>query len=305
MIKVGVIGLGNIAQKAYLPVYSELQDRFEWHLSSRNAEKLAHIQKQFGFQYGSTNSDELITEGVEAVFVHTPTATHYAIIKKFLENKINVFVDKPVSENIDEVRELYRLAEKQGVLLTCGFNRRFVPFHQQLAQLPAKHLVTVTKTRELEQQNPLFAIYDLMIHVIDTTQFLMGSGTVGFVDCQLIQQDGNLILARINLRKGDMLGTAMIDMQTQTNSEMAQVISQRGISTVDNLSSLTLQKEGIKHYQQAPDWQTNLKTRGFDPLVRSFLTALEKHAENPVSPASAILSHELCARLISQGKVIE
>ncbi|WP_268744057.1 hypothetical protein [Pediococcus pentosaceus] len=43
MIKVGVIGLGNIAQKAYLPVYSELQDRFEWHLSSRNAEKLAHI----------------------------------------------------------------------------------------------------------------------------------------------------------------------------------------------------------------------------------------------------------------------
>ena len=88
MIKVGVIGLGNIAQKAYLPVYSELQDRFEWHLSSRNAEKLAHIQKQFGFQYGSTNSDELITEGVEAVFVHTPTATHYDIIKKFLENKI-------------------------------------------------------------------------------------------------------------------------------------------------------------------------------------------------------------------------
>ena len=80
MIKVGVIGLGNIAQKAYLPVYSELQDRFEWHLSSRNAEKLAHIQKQFGFQYGSTNSDELITEGVEAVFVHTPTATHYDII---------------------------------------------------------------------------------------------------------------------------------------------------------------------------------------------------------------------------------
>ncbi|MCC3237805.1 gfo/Idh/MocA family oxidoreductase, partial [Pediococcus acidilactici] len=32
MIKVGVIGLGNIAQKAYLPVDSQLQDRFEWYL---------------------------------------------------------------------------------------------------------------------------------------------------------------------------------------------------------------------------------------------------------------------------------
>ncbi|MDB1561678.1 hypothetical protein PGA94_02445 [Pediococcus pentosaceus] len=87
MIKVGVIGLGNIAQKAYLPVYSELQDRFEWHLSSRNAEKLAHIQKQFGFQYGSTNSDELITEGVEAVFVHTllPTMT---LLRNFWKIKL-------------------------------------------------------------------------------------------------------------------------------------------------------------------------------------------------------------------------
>jgi virulence factor len=305
MIKVGVIGLGNIAQKAYLPVYSELQDRFEWHLISRNAEKLARIQNQFGFQHGSTNQDDLFTAGVDAVFIHTPTSTHYAIIKKFLEKRVNVFVDKPISENLDEVQELYRLAENQGVLLTCGFNRRFVPFHQQLAEIQNKHLVSTTKTRENENQTSEFAIYDLMIHVVDTTQFLMGSKGVHFVDGQIVQKNGDLILARMNLQKGNILGTAMIDMRTQSNGEITQVISQNGVSTVDNLNTLTVQKNGTKSYQQAPDWQANLKTRGFDPLIRSFLDALENQTENPVSPASSILAHELCARLISMGKVIE
>ena len=39
-MKIGVIGLGDIAQKAYLPVMVEMQDEVEWHLCSRNGETL-------------------------------------------------------------------------------------------------------------------------------------------------------------------------------------------------------------------------------------------------------------------------
>ncbi len=70
MIKVGVIGLGNIAQKAYLPVDSQLQDRFEWYLVSRQAEKLQYLQKKYGFQHGTTRVDDLFEENVQAVFIH-------------------------------------------------------------------------------------------------------------------------------------------------------------------------------------------------------------------------------------------
>jgi virulence factor len=305
MLKVGVIGLGNIAQKAYLPVYSQMQDQVEWHLISRNAEKLAQIQQQYGFQHGSTNQADLLNGDIDAVFIHTPTPTHYAIIKQFLEHGIHVFVDKPVSEILDEVEELYQIAEAQGVLLTCGFNRRFVPMHEDLAKIEAKHSVNVVKTRELENQDSAFAIYDLMIHVVDLMQFLLGSQNVTFTDGQIVERNGALVLAQLNVTNGTQIGSAKIDMMAGVNQEQVEVVSDSGVTTADNLRELTVQAHGKKILRQAPDWQVNLATRGFKPLIERFIDAVMKHQANPVSPASSIQAHALCARLISDGKVLK
>ncbi|MCC3238504.1 gfo/Idh/MocA family oxidoreductase, partial [Pediococcus acidilactici] len=91
-------------------------------------------------------------------------------------------MDKPISEILAEVTEIYQIAAEQHVLLTCGFNRRFAPLHQAFGQLGNPHLVRATKTRVMENQSPQFAVYDLMIHVIDLVQFLMGSSKVEYVD---------------------------------------------------------------------------------------------------------------------------
>ncbi|WP_369347158.1 Gfo/Idh/MocA family oxidoreductase [Amylolactobacillus amylophilus] len=65
--------------------------------------------------------------------------------KKFLTAGINVYVDKPVSEDLLEVDELYKLAEQHDVQLTAGFNRRFAPYNQQIRQITGKQLITVEK----------------------------------------------------------------------------------------------------------------------------------------------------------------
>lgn len=305
MLKVGVIGLGNIAQKAYLPVYSKLQDQFEWHLMTRNGAKLAQIQKRYGFQYGTTNQDDLILAGVDAVFIHTPTPTHYQIIKKFLSHKIHVFVDKPISENLDEVKELYQLAEQNQVFLTAGFNRRFVPMMRQLPDRKLLHSIRATKTRENETQKTNFAIFDLMIHVIDLVQFLMGSKGVELLDGRIVENNGNLVSAEVQLGHGQLSGMAQVDMMANANTEVLQTTGQNGIMEVEDLNQLTIQKQGQKLVQKTPDWQENLETRGFKPLIELFLKAIVNGEENPVSPASSILSHELCVRLINETKVIK
>lgn len=306
MIKIGVIGLGNIAQKAYLPVYAQLQDQFEWHLVTRNAEKLEQIQQRFGFSYGTTNQDDLIKAGVKAVFIHTPTPTHYQIIKKFLSQKINVFVDKPVSENIAEVEELYQLAETNGVLLTAGFNRRFAPMHQKLNQVEKLHSVKALKTRENEQQATNFAVFDLMIHVVDLVQFAMGSTGVQYVNGQIFQDDHHrLVSAEMTLINGQTTGVASVDMQAGVNCETIQAVGTKGIATVENLRQATIHS-GTQTVTESPsDWQTTLETRGFKPLIESFLQAVITNGKNPVSPDSSILSHRLCMRLITEAKVIE
>ena len=51
------------------------------------------------------------------IFIATPNSTHYQIVKKCLELKINVFCEKPLSTNLDEAEQLFRIAKKNKVKL--------------------------------------------------------------------------------------------------------------------------------------------------------------------------------------------
>ena len=173
MLKIGVIGLGNIAQKAYLPVMAAIQDQYEFHLTTRNPEKRAQLATMYGFQHTHATLEELMAVKPAAVFVHTPTDTHAAIIKQLLLAGIHVYVDKPVATDLQVVQSLYDLAAARHLLLTCGFNRRFAPFNQQLKALPDKRMLVAEKVREAGGQDPETAVFDLMIHMVDTGLFLL------------------------------------------------------------------------------------------------------------------------------------
>lgn len=130
-MKVAIIGLGGIAQKAYLPVFAEMEN-VEIHLYTRNSAKLKQLSDKYRFSYIHQSIDSLIASGIEAAFVHSSTASHAEIVRQLLVQKIPVYVDKPISDHIEEARELTKLAKEQNTILMTGFNRRFVPYYQQL-----------------------------------------------------------------------------------------------------------------------------------------------------------------------------
>lgn len=68
------------------------------------------------------------------------TSVHFEIAKQCLNAGVAVFIDKPVSEKLQEVQELQQLAKEKGLLFMVGFNRRFAPMVDQLKQLPQKKL---------------------------------------------------------------------------------------------------------------------------------------------------------------------
>ncbi|WP_230678593.1 Gfo/Idh/MocA family oxidoreductase [Lacticaseibacillus zhaodongensis] len=82
MLKIGVMGLGNIAQKAYLPVMAGMQDEYDWYLCTRNAEKGHALAAKYGFTNVFQTVDQLVAAGMDAVFVHTPTTTHPQILRQ-------------------------------------------------------------------------------------------------------------------------------------------------------------------------------------------------------------------------------
>lgn len=301
MEKIGVIGLGNIAQKAYLPVIATLQDKYEWHLTTRNEAKGKMLEQKYGFKHFHQTLDQLIAEKPLAVFVHTPTQTHYQIIKQLLTAGINVYVDKPVSENLAEVEELYQLAEKKELLLTCGFNRRFAPFDQQLKQIADKRTIVSEKIRENALQPTAFAIFDLMIHSVDTAVYLMDE-PIQKVDNFLVTNDGNLEQGYITLTGAKSHVQVITNMVGGSNLEMTTVQGSKTRQVVTNLNLLQTYQTGAVTQTSRPDWENTLVTRGFDPITRAFLKAVTNNSENPVSPESAILSHKLCYDLVKTIK---
>ncbi|WP_334329474.1 Gfo/Idh/MocA family protein [Companilactobacillus sp. HBUAS59699] len=298
MEKIGVIGLGNIAQKAYLPVMASLQDKYEWHLTTRNEEKGRKLAAKYGFTHLHQTLDQLMAEKPLAVFVHTPTSTHEMIIRQLLQAGINVYVDKPVSEDIDVVKDLYKLAAEKNLMLTCGFNRRFAPFNQELKNLPDKRLIVSEKIRENSPQPVKFAIFDLMIHSVDTALYLMDE-PITKVENHLVTNGDNLEQGYITLATEHEQVQITTNMVGGINLEKSTVQTSHTRLEVTNLNSLNKYETGSAQQVLRPDWERNLVTRGFEPLILKFLNAVTNREMNPIDPESAILSHQICTDLLN------
>jgi UDP-N-acetylglucosamine 3-dehydrogenase len=139
--------------------------------------------KEYGEKYSVNHyeslDDLLISEEFDGAFVVTPTSTHTEIATKLLEAKKHVFVEKPMTYNSEDGKKLVNLAEKNKVVLTCGYIERFNP----VVKLVKKY-VKEKKFGDLimlefhrESRMPLHiknvgVIYDTSVHDIDTANWL-------------------------------------------------------------------------------------------------------------------------------------
>jgi virulence factor len=170
-MKVGVIGLGAIAQKAYLPILAARGD-LDIVLATRNSQTLDRISRQYRIPQKVGSVDELIQTGIQAAFVHTATEAHFQIVQRLLDSGIHVYVDKPLAYSLKEARDLVELAARRQCLLMVGFNRRFAPFYNQLRAVPDKSLIFMQKNRVDPPETARTFIFDDFIHVVDTLRFL-------------------------------------------------------------------------------------------------------------------------------------
>ncbi|EXJ23636.1 putative oxidoreductase [Alkalibacterium sp. AK22] len=296
MMKIGVIGLGTIAQKAYLPVYTREFPEHEWHFCTRDADKLRMLGKTYGLPKCRLHREwKALSEIVEAVFIHSPTATHYEIVSYFLKRNIPVFVDKPLTEYIRQTQALLQLAEAQQVLLMTGFNRRFAPAISELANVEGKNRLTVQKNQVNATDFPVRnRVYDMMIHPIDTAVYLMGEKSVRLVDSKVEGADGDFRQAWVLLESPEMTAMVSINNQSGAKRETVELQSTSGTYTVNNLTEVSIFKGTARTDQSAGDWTQTLEKRGFIPMVGHFLKAAEEGGETPVSNTSTRLSHEIC-----------
>jgi UDP-N-acetylglucosamine 3-dehydrogenase len=268
--------------------------------------KAKEISQRYSIDHYTSIDEMLKNKNVDAVFVCTPTATHFEIAKKIIQQKKSVFVEKPMTYKSEEGTRLLDLAKKNKVLLTCGYIERFNP-----AVEGVKDFVKSKKYGELimlefhrESRMPLHIkdvgiIYDTSVHDIDTAMWLFDdTPEVVFARSGRIRhehEDFATIMLGFKYNKVAIISSNWI---TSARVRHFNAVCTEGIISGDFISQeVRIEKD------QGAEIPRREKQEPLTLEIKSFLNALEGKENLRVQPKDAVNVTKIAeAALLSSQK---
>lgn len=298
-LRVGVVGLGGIAQKAYLPILSQAAD---WTLvggfspNQQKAQPLCDSYRMACFSGLGT-----LAQQCDAVFVHSSTASHFQVISELLRYGVHVYVDKPLAETVEQGEQLIALAEKQGKTLMVGFNRRFAPLYRQLKQQmqqPASIRMDKHRADSVGPNGLRFTLLDDYLHVVDTALWLGGDAGKLLSGSLRATETGELMYAEHHFACGETLVTTSMHRRAGSQRESVQAVTDGAVYQLSDMRQwLREDSQGVLE-QPAPGWQTTLAQRGFDGAVRHFITSVSNQTLPETAGEQAIAAQRVIEKLL-------
>jgi predicted dehydrogenase len=278
MLKVGVLGAGHLG-KIHLRLLNQ-SDKYElvgfFDPNSDNADK---VSKEFG--YTKFDTIAALVAAVDVVDIVTPTLSHYECAKEAITAGKHIFVEKPISNTIEEAEEIIALANQYNIKGQVGHVERFNP-----AFIATKRMIETPmfiETHRLAEFNPrgtdVPVVLDLMIHDIDVILSVVNSPVknVYASGVSVISDTPDIANARIEFENGCVanLTASRISLKNMRKSRFFQkdayisvdflekaceVVKMKDAPEVPGDFDMILQNaEGIKKqiYFESPDVAAN------------------------------------------------
>ena len=77
-------------------------------------------------------------DGIEALGIMTPSGDHYKIAKPFIENKVHIVCDKPLTATIKDAEKLKKLVEKNKIVFALTHNYSSYPMLREAKEIIKK-----------------------------------------------------------------------------------------------------------------------------------------------------------------------
>lgn len=176
MLKIGVLGAGHLG-KIHIKLILELKEEFEL-LGFYDSDEKNSIEVAEKFNIKRYDSVQELLNEVDCIDIVTPTLSHFHLASQALRKSKHVFVEKPITETVEEARMLMGLAREANVKVQVGHVERFNPAFQ--AAIPFFNKPMFIETHRLAQFNPrgtdVPVVLDLMIHDLDIILSVVKSG---------------------------------------------------------------------------------------------------------------------------------
>jgi predicted dehydrogenase len=158
-LKVGLIGLGEVAQIIHLPILDALSDKFEIAaLCDISPQLLETMGQKYKVNDLYTDAEKLAAQAdLDAVFVLNSDEYHADCAIAAARNKKHVLIEKPMSLTMSEADAIIKARDEAGVQMMVGYMRRFAPaFTQAVEEVRQLGKINFAKVRDIIGQNRQF-----------------------------------------------------------------------------------------------------------------------------------------------------
>ncbi len=295
-VRIALVGLGDIAQKAWLPIVCQ-HPEIEPIFCTRNKETLSQLAQRYRVKETYTDVKDAINAAPDAIMIHSSTDSHFAIASASIKAGIATLVDKPISDNIEQVCQLIDLAKTNNTPLCTGFNRRFAPLLQPLKGHPLNQL-RWQKNRHNLPGNIRQFIYDDFIHVVDSLLYFGRPATPIEPQISFVMKEQQLAAVFLRIATENTLLEGSMNRISGQTFERIEAFTDNQNWQIDNLRQGQHCSDNTMTPMLFSDWQSTLYKRGFDNLLDAWLSQIKKSQPEHDYLDSLLTTHKLCEKIV-------
>ena len=203
-MKIGVLGAGHLG-KIHLKCIQQIEVYQLVGFYDTDAKQGKKVAQDHDIPFFE-NFDELL-DAVEVVDIVTPTTTHFELAKQAIQKSKHVFIEKPLTNTVEEAEQLLELAARYAIKVQVGHVERFNPAFLALDLTTALAPMFIEAHR-LATFNPrgtdVSVVLDLMIHDLDSVLHLVKSPikSIHASGVRIVSPTPDITNARIEFENG-------------------------------------------------------------------------------------------------------
>lgn len=299
MLKSGLVGAGHLG-KIHLKLLNQSTKYNLVGFHDKDVENGKKIEAEFGYKYFE-NFEDLLAE-IEMLDIVTPTLYHYDFAMKAIEKRIPFFIEKPVTQNLEEAEEILFKCREFGIKAQVGHVERYNPaFIGSKDYIKDPMFIEIHRLAEFNPRGTdVSVVLDLMIHDLDILLSIVKSKVknIHASGVSVVSKSPDICNARIEFENGCVanLTTSRISMKAMRKSRFFQKDAYISVDFLEKKAEVIRMKE-------APENPSD-----FDMIIEN--AEGEKNQiifeYPPISPNNAILDElESFADAITENKNVE
>ena len=315
MFKIGVVGAGHLGE-IHLKIlknapFVNLVGFFDSDPEVRKSVKSSLNIKSF------SSYKELI-ENSDVVDIVTPTLSHYKCAKEALLANKHVFIEKPVTHTVEEVKKLITIAQITNRKVQVGHVERFNPAFTEAKKLI--HHPKFIEVHRLAQFNSrgtdVSVIHDLMIHDLDIVLHIVKSPikSINASGVSVLSNTPDIANARIEFINGCVANITSSRMSLN-NVRKSRFFQKNAYVSVDflnrshefiRLDSNKIPKNNLTGLNNQPkesvlvQTESNSKLNPIEEELKSFISSIESNINPIVDLKSAQMALQLTTDIVEQ-----